>query len=275
MINVHASLLPRYRGAAPVHRAVIDGDTETGVTIMRVVPRLDAGADVREGQPRRSAPNETSDAVEARPRRTLGARLLLEVVDRLARIGDGDGKPQDDTLATYAPKLTKAEGAHGLVAAGAALHNRVRGLHPWPHASRLLEGARLIVLESRPAARDPRRAPWNDRARRPRRSARRRGRAAPRWRCCGCSPKDAGRWRSASSGRPRRLPRRIASRPHDCSGARRAPYRALFGHRGSRAGPPTARWPQSRQRAARPARPRAGRRHRARARCGGSAPWTI
>ena len=101
MINVHASLLPRYRGAAPVHRAVIAGDAETGVTIMRVVKALDAGAMLATVE-RPIGPDETSDEVE----RDLGA-LGARAARRDARSPGGTGRstetPQDEALATYAP----------------------------------------------------------------------------------------------------------------------------------------------------------------------------
>jgi methionyl-tRNA formyltransferase len=145
MINVHASLLPRYRGAAPIHRAIIAGERETGVTIMRVVKALDAGpmlAKVR----RAIGDEETSDAVEADLSR-LGASLLAEVVDRLAR-GGVEETPQDDTDATYAPRLTKEEGAVDWSAPAAGVHNLIRGLHPWPHAYSVLDGRRVILLKS-------------------------------------------------------------------------------------------------------------------------------
>lgn len=147
MINVHASLLPKYRGAAPVHRAVIAGEAETGVTIMRVVKALDAGpmlATVR----RPIGLDETSEVVE-RDLATLGAALLLEVVDQLAR-GDAHEAPQDATRATYAERLTKAEGLIDWALPAAAIHNRVRGLYPWPHAYTYLDGERLILLRTRP-----------------------------------------------------------------------------------------------------------------------------
>lgn len=148
LINVHPSLLPKYRGAAPVHRAVIAGETTTGVSIMRVGPRLDAGA-VFATATRAIGPDETSDAVETDLSRT-GARLLVEVVDALAA-GTATETAQDEALATYARKLTKTEGVLDWTQPARTLHNRVRGLHPWPHASTYLGGARLIVLESAPA----------------------------------------------------------------------------------------------------------------------------
>jgi methionyl-tRNA formyltransferase len=147
LINVHASLLPRYRGAAPIHRAVMHGDTMTGVTIMRVAPRLDAGAMFATAT-RAIAPHETSEAVE-RDLSRLGARLLLETVEALAA-GTATETPQDDSLATYAHKLTKAEGEMDWTLPATALHNRVRGLQPWPHASTHVKGARVLVLESAP-----------------------------------------------------------------------------------------------------------------------------
>jgi methionyl-tRNA formyltransferase len=146
MINVHTSLLPKYRGAAPVHRAVIDGMTETGVTIMRMVAALDAGAMLAKVV-RRIGPDETSEEVE-RGLSTLAVPLLLSVVDRLAE-GPVDDEPQDDSKSTYAPRLTKDEGLIDWALPALSIHNRVRGLHPWPHAYTYLNGTRLIVLKSR------------------------------------------------------------------------------------------------------------------------------
>src|SRR4030095_9680071 len=104
MINAHASLLPKYRGAAPVHRAVMNGDAKTGVTIMRVVKELDAGPMFAKVT-RPIGPDETSDVVEdSLP--GLGAELLIDVLDRLPA-GAVHEEPQDDSQATYAPRLTK------------------------------------------------------------------------------------------------------------------------------------------------------------------------
>ena len=131
MINVHASLLPMYRGAAPIQRAIIDGRSETGVTIMRVVKALDAGG-MLDVVRRRIDPNETSAQVEA-DLAELGATLLVDVVDRLA-CGPVREEAQDERLVTYAARLTKAEGAIDWRQPAIAIHNRVRGLYPWPHA---------------------------------------------------------------------------------------------------------------------------------------------
>jgi methionyl-tRNA formyltransferase len=146
LINVHASLLPKYRGAAPVHRAVIDGEVETGVTIMRVEPMLDAGPMLAKAT-RPIGPNETSDVIE-RDLAELGAPLLVAVVDQLAE-GPVDQELQDFMMCTYAPRLTKEEGLIDWTLPSVFIHNRVRGLYPWPHAYTYLEGARLIVLRTR------------------------------------------------------------------------------------------------------------------------------
>ena len=153
MINVHASLLPKYRGAAPVHRAVMAGEEETGVPIMRVIRELDAGG-LFATATRPIGPEETSVEVE-RDLAELGANLLLDVVDAMAA-GTAREEPQDAAQATYAPKLTKEEGLIDWAQPARAIHDKVRGLYPWPHAYTFMAGTRLIVLRTRvePAATD-------------------------------------------------------------------------------------------------------------------------
>ena len=156
MINVHASLLPRYRGAAPVHRAVIDGETETGVTIMRVERMLDAGPMLAKAR-RPIGPDETSDVVE-RGLADMGAGLLLDVVEQIAA-GTAREELQDFMVCSYAPKITKDEGLIDWTLPASFIHNRVRGLYPWPHAYTYLDGRRLILLathvETAPATAAP------------------------------------------------------------------------------------------------------------------------
>jgi methionyl-tRNA formyltransferase len=142
MINVHASLLPRWRGAAPVHRAVIAGDRETGITIMRVVKELDAGASFKKVR-RAIDPDETSVEVE-RDLAEMGADLLLEVLEEIAK-GRATETSQDASLATYAAKITKAEGAVEWSLPAERLHNLVRGLQPWPLVSGRIGGARVLI----------------------------------------------------------------------------------------------------------------------------------
>ena len=146
MINVHASLLPKYRGAAPVHRAVIDGERETGVTIMRVEEMLDAGAMLAKVV-RLIGPDDTSDAVE-RDLARMGASLLVDVVEQIAA-GTEQEELQDFMLCSYAARLTKDEGLIDWSLPASYIHNRVRGLYPWPHAYTYLGRARLILLRTR------------------------------------------------------------------------------------------------------------------------------
>jgi len=146
MINVHASLLPKYRGAAPVHRAVIAGDEITGVTIMRVVAELDAGPMLASAT-RPIAPDETSVDIE-RGLADAGAGLLLAVVNRMAS-GPVVETPQDGAGATYAPKLLKAESPIDWSLAARTIHNRVRGLQSWPMASTTIDGARSLIHRTR------------------------------------------------------------------------------------------------------------------------------
>ncbi len=145
LINVHASLLPKYRGAAPIQRAVMNGDRETGVTIMRIVRELDAGAmfariAVAIG------PDDTAGEVE-HALAAEGGRLLVDVVDRIAD-GTAREEPQDDRHATYAPKIVREEGVIDWSRPATALHDQVRGLTPWPRAWTHHEGARLILVRT-------------------------------------------------------------------------------------------------------------------------------
>ena len=147
MINVHASLLPAYRGAAPVHRAVLDGLSETGVTIMRVVRELDAGPMLARVT-RPIAVDETSVDVE-RGLAGLGASLLLGAIEELAA-GTAHEEPQDDSAATYAAKITREEGTLDWTLPAAAIHDRVRGLQPWPLVSVRLDGHRYLLHRTAP-----------------------------------------------------------------------------------------------------------------------------
>ena len=146
LINVHASLLPRYRGASPIHRAVIGGDAETGVTIMRVLKALDAGPMLAAARVP-IAVDDTTTIVEA-VLAIRGADLLVQTLDQIAA-GTARETPQDESLVTYAPKLTKAEGLVDWSTPAAHVHNLIRGLWPWPHAYSFLGDVRYIVHRSR------------------------------------------------------------------------------------------------------------------------------
>ena len=142
MINVHASLLPRYRGAAPVHRAVMAGDAETGVTIMRVVQELDAGPMLAVAR-RPIGPGETSVDVE-RALAELGAAQIVPAVEQLAA-GTATDVPQDHSLATHAAKISREEGVADWSLPAQRIHNAVRGLQPWPLVAVRIEGVRYLL----------------------------------------------------------------------------------------------------------------------------------
>jgi methionyl-tRNA formyltransferase len=146
LINVHASLLPRYRGASPVHRAVMAGDQETGVTIMRVVKELDAGPTIASAAVP-IGPDDTTTIVESMLA-IRGAELLIETLDA---IGEGTAveTPQDHSQATYAPKIAKSEGLVQWARPAQQIHDLIRGLWPWPHATAFLGGTRYILHRSR------------------------------------------------------------------------------------------------------------------------------
>ena len=131
-INLHGSVLPKYRGAAPVARAIQGGETETGVTVIRMTPRVDAGGMIAV-QRTPIGPDETSGDVEGRLA-AIGAPL---VVDSVRRIADGTAEilPQDPAHATRAPKLRKEDGPIDWSRPAPAIHDHVRAMQPWPHAT--------------------------------------------------------------------------------------------------------------------------------------------
>lgn len=146
LINVHASLLPRYRGASPIHRAVIAGDRDTGVTIMRVVKALDAGPMLASARVP-IGPDDTTTMVESLLA-VRGAALLVDTLEAI-EAGNAVETPQNESLATYAPKLTRSEGAVDWTKPAQDIHNLVRGLWPWPHATTFLDRTRYILHRSR------------------------------------------------------------------------------------------------------------------------------
>ncbi len=146
MINVHASALPRYRGAAPVHRAIINGERESGVTIMRMVKALDAGPMISVEHVPIGA-EQTSDELE-RELAGVGAQLLVRTLDDISA-GRATETPQDDAAATYAPRLARDDGRIDWHWPATRIHDLIRGLHPWPHAVTFANGKRLILHHSR------------------------------------------------------------------------------------------------------------------------------
>lgn len=131
-INLHGSLLPKYRGAAPIHWAIYHGDTETGVTVIHMTPKLDAGPCI--GQTRTPiGGDETTADVEARLSQ-LGAPLVLRCIEQLAA-GQAVSIPQDQSLATKARRLRKEDGEIDWTRSAKAIHNQIRAFSPWPRST--------------------------------------------------------------------------------------------------------------------------------------------
>jgi methionyl-tRNA formyltransferase len=139
-INVHASLLPRYRGAAPIARAIMRGEPETGITTFRMDPGMDTGDILlREATP--IGPAETAGELGARLAE-LGARVLLRTLEQMDSL---PAIPQEASLATLAPRLKKEDGWLCLDATARDLVNRIRGCNPWPGAAVMTPAGRLLL----------------------------------------------------------------------------------------------------------------------------------
>lgn len=142
-INVHSSLLPKYRGAAPIHWAILNGDQETGVTIMHMALALDAG-DIIAQRATPIDPNETVEELHDRLAQ-LGAQLLVDTVAEIAA-GTAGRIPQAEDQVTLAPMLSRALSPMDFTRPARALHDQVRGLIPWPAAVTELGGVRCKIL---------------------------------------------------------------------------------------------------------------------------------
>jgi methionyl-tRNA formyltransferase len=146
ILNVHASLLPKYRGAGPIQWAIVNGETRTGVTTMRIDAGLDTGEMLLKAETE-IAPGE--NAIELGQRLSvMGADLLVETLAGLEANTIAPEK-QDDAQATWAPLLKKEDGVIDWTQPAAAIHNRVRGLQPWPGAQTVFRGRPLQVWKSR------------------------------------------------------------------------------------------------------------------------------
>jgi methionyl-tRNA formyltransferase len=141
-INLHASLLPQYRGAAPIQWAVANGETVTGVTTMRIDEGLDTG-DILLQRDVPIAPDQTASELFG-VLATAGAELMVETLAGLVA-GTLAGRPQDNALASLAPILTREDGAIDFARAAQQIYNRWRGFQPWPGAYTSLRGKKLIV----------------------------------------------------------------------------------------------------------------------------------
>ena len=150
-LNVHGSLLPAYRGAAPIQRAILDGQAETGVTIMQMDAGLDTGAMLS----KTATPITPTDNAQTLHDRLaqLGAALLLETIPRHIA-GEIMPELQDDTLATHAAKITRDMGRIDWSQPATQLWNRARAFTPWPGVFTRLDGKLLKLLEVEPADAD-------------------------------------------------------------------------------------------------------------------------
>jgi methionyl-tRNA formyltransferase len=135
--NIHASLLPRWRGAAPIHRSLLVGDTETGVTVMEVVPALDAGAMVSKGVVPITESDTTQTLHDALSK--IGANLMVQAMAELAEKGSLPATPQDESLVTYAHKLEKSEAAIDWQKTAVEISRQVRAFNPFPVAQGILK----------------------------------------------------------------------------------------------------------------------------------------
>ena len=144
-INVHSSLLPKYRGAAPINWAILNGESETGVTIMHVVAALDAGDIILQA----ATPIDLDESVEQLHDRlaVMGAELLGQAVAELAA-GTAPGIPQDESQHTYAPMLSRELSPIDWTRSALEIHNQIRGLVPWPATTMELKGTRFKVFAS-------------------------------------------------------------------------------------------------------------------------------
>ena len=146
IINVHASLLPKYRGAGPIQWAIVRGEERTGVTTMRIDAGLDTGDMLLKAE---TGIGPEENAVElGRRLAVMGADLLVETLEGL-REGRIVPEKQDDAQATLAPLLRKEDGAIDWTEPAQAIHNRVRGLQPWPGAQTSFRGAPLHLWKTR------------------------------------------------------------------------------------------------------------------------------
>lgn len=152
-VNIHASLLPRWRGAAPIQRAILAGDDKTGVCIMRMEEGLDTGP-VYHCLETAILPRETGGALHDRLS-ALGARALMEALPGIAD-GASTPTPQDDAQATYAHKLTKDEAAIDWTQPADAIERQIRAFDPWPVAHTQVDGLTLRIWD---AEAEPSRAP--------------------------------------------------------------------------------------------------------------------
>ncbi len=150
-LNIHASLLPKYRGAAPIQRAILDGEKETGITIMKITRPLDSGDIIA----RMKVEIESNDdSVTLRKKLSnLGAELLIRTLKRIDK-ADVTFTKQDESKATYAAKIKKEDGLIIWISSGQRIINQIHACNPWPSAYTYFEGKLLKVLKAEVLGKD-------------------------------------------------------------------------------------------------------------------------
>lgn len=143
-INVHFSLLPRYRGASPVARAILNGDMTTGVTIIRLNEKMDEG-DILAMEKVSIFPDETAGELEARLAE-IGSEVLINTISNMDKITP---RKQDHSKATYAPKINKEDGLIDWKEEASIIERKVRAFNPWPSAFTYFQGKRLKIISGR------------------------------------------------------------------------------------------------------------------------------
>ena len=146
--NVHASLLPKYRGAAPIHWAIANGETKTGITTMKLDAGMDTGGMLLQHEIT-IEPEDTCASIHDRLAE-IGAELMLKTLEGLEK-GTAKPVPQDSALATYAPMLRKSDGLLDWSQSAVSLHNRIRAFNPWPGTYTELQAQTLRVWRAQPA----------------------------------------------------------------------------------------------------------------------------
>lgn len=149
-LNIHASLLPKYRGASPIQHVIIDGEEKTGITIMR----MDAGIDTGDMLYKKEIPIGDEDTFETLHDRltALGGEAITEALELLEQ-GKLTEEPQDDGRSCYAPLITKSMGKLDFTKDAAALDRQIRGMTPWPSAYTFYNGKQLKIWKARPEKR--------------------------------------------------------------------------------------------------------------------------
>lgn len=147
-INVHASLLPKYRGGAPIHQAIIDGEKETGVTIMYMAEKLDAGDIIAQQAIAIEADDHTGAMFD---KLSIVGRDLLQVTLPSIIAGTNERIVQDETQVTFASNISREQERIDWSKTATEVYNQVRGLHPWPTAYTTLDGATIKIWWAQPA----------------------------------------------------------------------------------------------------------------------------